>query len=157
MKNFAGIGAMGMLLLSFLPLAAPQTRGPLPKVVSASVPFYPPLAPPTRIQGVVTLQLSTDGKRVSAIDVESGPPMLAQAAKENVKTWEFEPHAPASFKVTFHYKLLPTICDSQCNCDSEEKESVVLQLPGKVEVSAKEYTICDPRAPIAGRNRSKRK
>ena len=143
LKALPGIAAIVLLLL-LLPSAAQQAKAPMPKVVSASVPFYPRLAPPARIQGVVTLQLSTNGKRVSAIDGESGPPMLVEASKENVKKWQFEPHVPASFKVTFHYKLLPAKCDSQCKCDSDEKESVLLQLPTNVEVSAKEYTICDP-------------
>jgi hypothetical protein len=146
MKNFAGIGAMGMLLLSFLPQSAPQTRGPLPKVVSASVPFYPRLAPAARIQGTVRLHLSTDGKRVSAIDGESGPPMLVLAAKENVKTWQFEPHTPTNFEVVFRYRLLTYMCDSQCRCESTEKESVLLQLPASVEISATLPMICDPAA-----------
>ena len=143
MRHFVGIGAIGLLFLWF-PSPAQQGQAPLPKVAAASVPFYPRLAPPTRIQGVVTLQLSTDGKRVSTIDAENGPPMLVREAKENVKTWQFEPHVPTGFTVTFHYRLLPTKCDSQCNCDSEEKESVLLQLPTNVEITAKEYTICDP-------------
>ncbi len=149
MRTLLGIGAAGILLLPFLPWAAQQTKAKLPKVASASVPFYPRFAPPARIQGVVTLRLSTDGKRVSAVGAESGPPMLIQAAKENVRTWQFEQHRPTSFEVTFHYKLLPTKCDSECTCDSEEKESVLLQLPTNVEVSAKEYTICDPSEKIS--------
>src|SRR5216684_927146 len=44
------------------PVNAEEARAPLPKVVSASVPFYPRLAPSARIQGAVTLRLSTDGK-----------------------------------------------------------------------------------------------
>jgi len=70
--------------------------------------------------------------------------MLAQAAKENVKTWQFEQHRPTTFEATFHYKLLLSKCDSECNCDSVEKGSVLLQLPTNVEVSAKELLICDP-------------
>jgi hypothetical protein len=158
MRSLAGIGAIGVLLLSFLPSAAPQAKAPLPRVVNASVPFYPRLAPGARIQGTVTLRLSTDGKRVSAVDAESGPPMLVQAAKENVKSWQFESHTPVIFEVTFHYRLLlPSKCDSECHCDSAEKESVLLQLPTNVDVSAKIPVICDPAVPIADRNRSKRK
>lgn len=137
-----------LLLLSFLPSAAPQAKPPLPRVVNASVPFYPRLAPGARIQGTVTLRLSTDGKRVSAIDAESGPPMLVNAAKENVKTWQFEPHAPTTFEVTFRYRLLDPKCDSECKCESEEKESEVLQLPTNVEVSAVIPMICDPAVEI---------
>lgn len=148
MRNLAAVGVAGVML-SFLAWVAAQTKAPLPKVTSASVPFYPRFAPPARIQGVVTLRLSTDGKRVSTISDESGPPMLVQAAKENVRTWQFEPHRPTGFEVTFHYKLLPTKCDSECVCDSEEKESVLLELPTNVDVNAREYTICDPAEKIS--------
>jgi TonB family protein len=142
-----------MLLLSSLPSAAPQAEAPLPKVASASVPFYPRLAPTARIQGTVTLRVSTDGKRVSAVEAESGPPMLVQAAKENVKTWQFESHTPTNFEITFHYRLLlPSKCDSDCHCDSTKKETVLLQLPTNVDVSAKIPVICDPAVEIRHKN-----
>src|SRR5713226_899102 len=76
-----------------------------------------PVARQTRIQGVVTLRVSTDGKQVSAVDAENGPPLLVKAAKENVKTWQFEPHTGTKFEITFHNRLLPVECDSDCNCD----------------------------------------
>ncbi len=69
--------------------------------------------------------------------------MLAEAAQKNVKTWQFEPHTPTTFETTFHYKLLPSKCDAECNCDSVAKSSVLLQLPSDVEVNAKELIICD--------------
>jgi len=76
--------------------------------------------------------------------------MLAQAAQENVKTWQFEQHRPTTFEVTFRYRLLQSKCDAECNCDSVEKPSVLLQLPTDVEVSAKELMVCD-----SASNRSK--
>jgi hypothetical protein len=129
-----------------------ELKASLPKVVSASVPFFPPLARETRIQGAVTLRVSTDGKGVSIFDAESGPPLLVRAAKENVKTWQFELHTPTSFEVIFHYRLLPIQCDAQCACDSEEKESVLLKLPASVDVSAKGYMTCDPAVEIRRKN-----
>ncbi len=140
-----------LLLLSALSAAQDkpaEIKGSLPKAVSASVPFYPPLARMTHIQGAVTLRVSTDGKRVSAVDAENGHRLLVNAAKENLKTWQFEPHKPTYFEVTFHYRLLPTKCDSECKCESEEKESVVLQLPANVEVSAAIPMLCDPAVEI---------
>jgi TonB family protein len=116
---------------------------PLPSVISASVPFYPRIPQQAHIDGVVRLRISTDGNRVASVEVESGPPMLAQAAKENVKTWQFEPHSPTTFEATFRYRLLPSKCDAECNCDSTEKPSVLLQLPTEVEVNAKELKVCD--------------
>lgn len=129
-----------------------RIKASFPKVVSASVPFYPPLARETRIQGAVTLRVSTDGKEVSIVDAETGPPLLVRAAKENVKTWHFESHTPMSFEVTFHYRLLPIKCDAQCACDSEEKESVLLKLPASVDISAKGYMTCDPAVEIRRKN-----
>jgi hypothetical protein len=56
-------------------------------------------------QGIVWLQVSTDGARVSDVKVEGGPPMLAKAASDNVRTWEFSQHKattkPAKFVVFF--------------------------------------------------------
>lgn len=157
MRSLAAIRVIGILLLWFLPSAAQQARAPLPKVARACVPFYPRLAPAARIQGTVRLHLSTDGKRVSAVDAESGPPMLVQAAKENVKTWQFEPHTPTNFEVIFHYRLLTYTCDSQCRCASVEKESVLLQLPANVDISAVIPMICDPAVQIGEGNHSKQK
>ena len=135
---------------------AQQAKTVMPTVASASVPLYPRVIRAARIQGDVVLRVSTDGQRVSAIEDKSGPPMLAEAAKYSVKTWQFEPHTPTSFEVTFHYKLLlPTKCDSECNCDSEEKESVLLHLPTEAEVSAETLMICDPAVEIKPKARKK--
>lgn len=146
------LGIFGVLLTVGLGAnmsVAQQAKRLMPTVASASVPLYPRAIRAARIQGDVMLRVSTDGQRASAVEVESGPPMLAEAAKENVKTWQFESHTPTSFEVAFHYRLLvPTKCDSECNCDSEEKESVLLQLPTKVDLSAKIPSICDPREKV---------
>jgi hypothetical protein len=139
-RHFAGLAA---LLLSSVALVADQSRS-LPAVVSASVPFYPPLARQTRIEATVTVRVSTDGHQVSAVEAEAGPLLLVDAATNNVKTWQFNPHAPTNFEVKFHYRLLNYKCDSQCNCEPEGKESVLLNLPTTVEVSAVIPMICDP-------------
>jgi hypothetical protein len=145
--NVQGRVTRALILFAFgmgAAISTAQSKSPLPSVVSASVPFYPRTPQMAHIEGVVRLRISTDGSRASTIEVESGPPMLAQAAQDNVKTWQFEHHNPATFEATFRYKLLPSTCDSECNCDSVEKGSVLLRLPTDVEVSAKEIRICDP-------------
>jgi TonB family protein len=137
----------GVLVLFILAMGAIMATGqqkPLPSVISASVPFYPGITQQAHIDGVVRLRISTDGNRVASVEVESGQPMLAQAAQENVKTWQFEQHSPTTFEVTFRYRLLPSKCDAKCNCDSAGKPSVLLQLPTDVEVNAKELMVCDP-------------
>jgi hypothetical protein len=134
---------MSILVLFALGLGAnmstaQQAKEQLPRVASAGVPLYPRTPRIAHIDGVVRLRLSTDGKRVSAIEVESGQPMLAKAAQENVKTWEFEEHSPTTFEVTFRYKILP---QSECDIDNG---TVLLRLPTEVEVSAKGVQTCDP-------------
>ena len=117
---------------------AQQSKEPLPAVATAGVPFYPSVARVARIEGVVRLRLSTDGKRVSAISVEGGPPALVPAAEENVRTWQFKDHSPTTFEATFRYKMLP---ESECEMDSG---TVLLRLPTEVEVSARGVQTCDP-------------
>ncbi len=139
--------AIAFLIASLPAIAqdsAQEAKAPVPALASAAVPFYPRLAQMARIQGVVTLRLSTDGKRVSAIEGESGPPMLVKAAKENVGTWQFEQHTPTSFETTFHYRLFPSKCDSQCICSGVEKRTALLRLPTEAEVSAETLMTCDP-------------
>lgn len=117
---------------------AQQTNETLPVVVTASVPFYPPAARVAHIEGTVRLRIATDGKTVSAITVQSGPPMLATAAEENVKTWQFKEHKSSTFDATFQYRLLS---ESECDMDNGV---VTLHLPINVEVTAKGWETCDP-------------
>jgi len=95
----------------------------LPRVLQHAAPAYPPLARQTRISGDVRLKITTDGEAVRDVEVESGHPLLKQAATDNVKTWKFEPHQPGTFEVTFRYKLL-----------SGEDETEFLECPGIVTV-----------------------
>src|SRR5690349_14080167 len=142
-RRFASILALVLLSACAVAQEKPsKITASFPRVVSAAVPFYPELARQTHIAGNVTLRVSTDGKHVLSAEAENGPGLLVNAVKENVKTWEFEPHSPTSFEVTFDYALLPVECDSDCNCDSKEKESVLLRLPVHAEVSAKQLMLC---------------
>jgi hypothetical protein len=117
---------------------AQSSQEPLPTVTSAAVPLYPRTADIVHIEGTVWLRVSTDGRRVSDVKVEGGPPMLAKAAADNVRTWEFRQHKPTTFKVKFNYRILP---DSGCDMDNSV---VMLRLPVEVEVSTKGVHTCDP-------------
>ena len=125
-------------------LAGQKTVSDLPKVVRASAPFYPELARQTRIQGTVTLRVSTDGKMVSAVGAGNGHPILVKAAAENVKTWEFKPHSPTTFEVTFRYRLFTPECNSECNCDRGDWATVsATRIPPRMR-----STRCRDRSPV---------
>ena len=115
-------------------LVAPHIAGaqraeePLPEVIGASVPFYPPIALAAHVSGVVRLHVAIDGKRVIAVTNQTGPAMLVPAAEENVRTWSFAESIATSFDVTFNYKII----DSP-KCPDSNKP-IVLRLPADVEV-----------------------
>ncbi len=121
---------------------AEPPQEPLPRVTNAAVPLYPRTADLAHIEGIVRLQVSTDGVRVADVKVEDGPPMLAKAAADNVRTWEFSQHKPTTFKVKFSYRFLP---ESGCYVDNSV---VTLRLPTEVEVSTKVVHTCDPRSTV---------
>lgn len=85
---------------------AQKSAETLPKVVQHSEPIYPPLARQTRIQGEVIAKVMTDGESVREAIAETGYPLLRKAAEDNVKTWKLASHTPATFNVTFRYKLM---------------------------------------------------
>jgi len=78
---------------------------------------------------------------VSAV-VESGQPMLAKAAQENVKTWKFEPHEPTSFPTLFAYHLL---AEPNCETNKSGNGEIHLKLPTRVEITTNARGACyDP-------------
>ena len=113
---------------------AQQPKQPIPVVTSASVPVYPQVPLLAQITGAVRLRLSTDGSHVTLMDIESGPAILANAAEENVRTWQFEPHKATTFEATFTYTLLPATCDAAGHCNARENDEVLLHLPTDVQI-----------------------
>ena len=113
---------------------AQQPKQPIPVVTSASVPVYPQVPLLAQITGAVRLRLSTDGNHVTLMDIESGPSILANAAEENVRTWQFEPHKATTFEATFTYTLLPATCDAAGHCNARENDEVLLHLPTDVQI-----------------------
>ena len=121
------IGVLG--LLSALTLStnanAQDSAEVLPEVVAHASVIYPPLARQARIQGDVRVKITTDGEGVSAVEAETGNPILRRGTEENVRTWRFAAHRPGTFHVTFRYKL------QSGNVDVDFLES-----PGVVQVEA---------------------
>jgi protein TonB len=77
------------------------------QMVSRSVrPGYPMLARQMKVQGSVILQalISRDGS-IQDLQVMSGPPILAGAAREAVKQWRFKPHYMGSEAVETQAKI----------------------------------------------------
>ena len=110
----------------------------LPSVVAIRVPTYPQMAREVRLEGTVHIKVTTDGQRVSATEILDGPKLLAVPAEDNIRAWQFSPHNPTSFVVTFQYKLIPA---------SPRKTlapSVILRLPKDVEISAFPLEFKDP-------------
>jgi protein TonB len=62
------------------------------RLVNMIRPVYPPLAKQARIQGTVRLQaiIAKDGAVVQ-LEVQSGHPLLVQAALDAVKQWRYQP------------------------------------------------------------------
>jgi len=114
----------------------------LPVVKSGNMPFYPPVPNAARIQGEVSLRITTDGSGVVSVTVESGQPMLAKAAEDNVRTWKFEPHEPTSFSTVFAYHLR---AKPECERNKSANSEIHLELPTQVEITANARGACyDP-------------
>ena len=118
-----------LLVIGIAGASAQEAKVSLPMVAGAAVPLYPPLARATRIQGVVHIEIATDGHKVTTTRVKDGQKLLAAAAEENVRTWRFATHDPTSFAFTYRYKL-----DAKLN-DNPNNPTIVLRLPTEVEVS----------------------
>jgi TonB family protein len=135
----AGIFAVS-IAVSVAQVAEPPQK--LPVVKSGEMPLYPPLANMARIQGDVHLRVTTDGSGVASVVVESGQPMLAKAAQDDVTTWKFEPHEPTSFSTLFSYRLL---AEPNCKTDKSGNGEVHLNLPTQVEITTNPRGACyDP-------------
>ena len=117
-----------LALLSVVPvqLLARQASSTLPTVTKFDCPRYPDKARAAHISGTVMMEVTTDGRAVSAVKIISGPSILARPAEDNVRTWKFADHAPTTFTVTYvytnegYYKKDPvTKCDARMNLPKE--------------------------------------
>jgi hypothetical protein len=141
---FLRIVSVGLAVLGgTLPAVRAQTSDQkLPLLTAAALPLYPIIAQAARVQGIVKLRVTTDGKRVKSIDLVSGPPMLFEAAKRNIQTWEFEEHKPTSFVTTFEYRIEEP---AQCFYSNG---NAVLHLPLEARLGANGLETCDPSTEI---------
>jgi TonB family protein len=80
-----------------------------PQLLSANIPFYPPLARQARVYGVVkvTFTLPANAGEPANVEASSGHPLLKPAAVENLKTWHFQNTyaVERKYDATFTYRL----------------------------------------------------
>lgn len=128
-RVLSGALLLSLMAVCFVSLSdgGQQSSGVLPTVVSIGIPGYPHVARVARLEGVVHVRVTTDGQGVTGVEVQDGPQLLAAPAQDNVRTWQFAPHKPTSFVVTYRYKLVK---------NDTGNPTVVLRLPTDVEISS---------------------
>jgi hypothetical protein len=83
--------------------AASQTEKSLPTVTAFDCPKYPQKAESMRLQGMVQMEVTTDGHQVTNVKLLPSHPILAEEAVKNVHTWRFADHQPTTFLVKYFY------------------------------------------------------
>jgi len=97
-------------------------------VESMEIPYYPPIAKVATVVGTVHIKVATDGDKVVSAEVIDGPKLLGTTAERNIRTWRFVRSNPATFVVTYTYKLV------QEPGDNPNGSTLTLRLPTDVEV-----------------------
>ena len=95
-------------------------------------PKYPSKAESIRLQGMVKMEVKTDGHQVTDVKVVSGHPVFREEAVKNVRTWKFADHDPTTFAVTYYY-----VNEGQYKKDPVTKCSAKMDLPARVTVSTR--------------------
>ena len=116
--------------LALSSLIAGQDAATSPTVTAFDCPKYPSKAESMRLQGMVVLQVTTDGHQVVDVKLTSGHPALAPDAIQNVRTWKFADHAPTTFAVKYFY-----VNEGHFKRDKVTNCSAKMELPTKVTVS----------------------
>ena len=137
MQKFLAVGLMMLGSVGSSALAQESTQE-VPLLSAGAVPLYPRMALAARVQGVAKIRVTTDGKKVSSVEAESGPPMLVAAAKQSILAWQFEAHKPTTFETTFEY-----VIEEPAECFFSNTVAV-LKLPLEVRISTKGLKTCDP-------------
>jgi TonB family protein len=139
----AAVGAGWSLAPSELRTQA-STRRPLPVVIEAAAPDYPRVARGALLSGPVELDVTTDGERVTSVDIVTPRPLLDRAAQEGLRNWVFAPHQPTSFRVTVQYERLRTELVDPASCVTREiPRTITHDLPTRVRVQRSSDFLCD--------------
>jgi TonB family protein len=98
-------------LLGYVVLA--QTKTQNPPVVSASAPFYPPVALALNLQGdfLVDVEVDRSGKVASSKAVEGTHKLMRKVIEQTADRWQFAPDENAEKKrrvqLTFTFRYMP--------------------------------------------------
>jgi TonB family protein len=94
MKNRMVVALLVLLPLLFVPSSAraQEVAESGRKVVTKTIPQYPGLARPLRIQGNVRADvLVAPSGKVKSLEVKGGHPLLVQSAEDALRQWKWEP------------------------------------------------------------------
>jgi hypothetical protein len=114
----------------------------LPTVTKFECPTYPEKARSLHIEGVITMQITTDGHGVSGVKVLRAARVLAPYAEANVRTWKFTDHLPTTFTVTYDYAF-----EGNYKQDPATKCEAKMDLPKSVKVSTESPLLQDSPRP----------
>jgi hypothetical protein len=109
---------------------------PVTAVREADIPVYPMAALTSGTEGVVNLRVSVSRNNIVDVHAESGSPLLAKAAADNVRTWVLQNTSVSLLNVTFTYRLIPG------DCSSDQQPRVTMRFPAEVELTAKRIVKC---------------
>src|SRR5262249_54645812 len=105
--------------------------GELPALSHADVPLYPPMARIARVAGTVQVEVIVKEGIVANTELRSSaPPILVNAALENLKTWKFTSNANATFRVTYIYEVEKEATPSLGN------PQIQMHLPSLIKITA---------------------
>jgi hypothetical protein len=137
---------LGTTVAVLLMAAGPAATGRagLPIVVAADVPMYPREAIDARTSATVRLSVSTDGQKAASVRVTGTLSPLTTSALDNIKTWRFASHEPASFDVTYRYAILTRGCEVP---GRDTHAAATLQFPTSVDVFAEVDGECPSNKP----------
>lgn len=117
------------VFLFFLGSTHPQPERDIPCAIHIESLVYEPFARQTGIAGDVKLQIDIDDVgNVSDERVIIGHPLLLKEAEKNIKLWRFKPGHPATFSMTYEFRLVDP------GSDKGPFPTISYDLPSKVRV-----------------------
>lgn len=123
--------ATAVVSLTLLRARAQRVKQALPIVVTMAPPTYPIVARLAHVEGIVRLNVTTDGRQVTDVQAQDNAPrLLVTLAEKNVRSWQFEPGDPATFTATYAYKLVTY------SIPGADSTSITLKLPLDVAITA---------------------